>query len=113
MNKNFRLMFLRDAADRPVGCCAIEIKRGARKLNYQLSVLNPTDQFKRELSRTIALGRLVERPISLPLNRDFTMHDISKQVMTHIANSDAPSRAVKAAKAWLKSASLHNIMLDV
>lgn len=100
---NSRIMFLRDANYRPVGCMAISIDSRNHRLNYQYSVLNPVDKFDRKMARHLALGRLVETPITVPLprNGEVSMHLISECVMAHLAGSNAPSRAVKAAQLWL------------
>lgn len=99
---DYRIQFLRDASFHPVGCVAISVNRLRGELQYQYSVLNPSDDFNRKLARQLALGRLVENPIKLPLSRDANMHEISTVVMTDLEHSDnAPSRAVKAAKLWL------------
>lgn len=101
---NTRIMFLRDANDRPVGCLAISVDRRNHRLNYGISVLNPADKFDRKVARQLAIGRLVEVPFTVALKRDeeLNMHVISERVMKHVAyGSGAPSRAVKAAKYWL------------
>lgn len=102
---NTRIMFLRDAQEHPVGCVAISVDRKNHRLNYQMSVLNPSDRFDRKMARHLALGRLVEAPVSIPVKRgeELNMHDISTCVMKSIAQSKAPSRAVKAAKLWLNT----------
>lgn len=101
MNK--RIMFLRDSQYRPVGCLAISVDRKSHRLNYQFSVLNPADPFDRKTARVLALGRLLDSPISVPLARGtkVNMHDVSHTVMSHLAKSNAPNRAVRAAKLWL------------
>jgi len=98
-----RIMFLRDSQYRPVGCLAIGVSRKRRELSYQYSVLHPTDRFDRGMARQLALGRLLDKPITLSYDRkgDLSMHDISNTVMNHLANSKAPARAVKAARYWL------------
>jgi len=103
-----RIMFLRDASFRPVGCLAITIDSRNHRLNYQFSVLNPVDKFDRKMARHLALGRLVEAPISVPLprNGEVSMHLISECVMVHLAESNAPNRAVRAAKLWLQDQGL-------
>jgi len=99
-------MFLRDVKGQPVGCLAIGLDRKKHHAVYQLSVLNPADRFNRKMARHLALGRLMETPVSIPLQRgkDLTKHHISNVVMSHLAKSKAPTRAVKAAKQWLRMA---------
>lgn len=101
MNK--RIMYLRDANYFPVGCVAITLNRHKNTVEYQLSVLNPQDRFDRKVARQLALGRLVEAPVTVVLSGHATMHEISLAVMKSIVSlNSAPSRAVKAAKTWLK-----------
>jgi hypothetical protein len=102
---NNRIMFLRDASGMPCGCLAINLDRKNRKLKYQYSVLNPADYFDRKTARVLALGRLLDSPVSVPLSRtkEVSMHEVSSTVMNHLVASSAPSRAVKAAKLWLET----------
>jgi len=66
------------------------------------------DRFCRPVARQLALGRLIEQPITVLLPKDATMHDISSLIMNDIiVRGIAPSRAIKAAKLWL-----NNKMLD-
>ena len=96
-------MYLRDSQNRPVGCLAISLDRKRRVLSYQLSVRNPLDTFSKSLARQLAMGRLLDKPISMPYDRkgELSMHHITTTVMTHLAKSDAPARAIKAARLWL------------
>ena len=103
-----RIMYLRSSGGQPVGCIAFSFDRSSGKhsfkISYQVSVLNPHDQFDRALARQIAIGRLVENPITLKADRDVNMHDISFMIMDHIvceANNILPSRAVKSARLWI------------
>lgn len=107
---NTRIMFLRDANYVPTGCLAINVDRKNHRLSYQFSVLNPADQFNRPVARQLALGRLIEKPIFVPMKRDeeISMHSVSQRVMMHLALSNAPGRAIKAAKFWLMLQSMQN-----
>jgi hypothetical protein len=106
-------MFLRDKQYKPVGCIAINVDRKNRQLNYHYSVLNPMDSFDRKEARVLALGRMMDAPVFIPLPRgkELTMHSISHAVMSHLAKSNAPSRAVKAAKMWLSRSEMFADML--
>lgn len=107
-----RVMYLRDASWSPVGCVAITLDRHNKRVNYQVSVVNPVDTldpktgrrlpFDSRRARLIALERLVETPISTSIKGGASMHDVSEKVMKHLAKSTAPNRAVKAAKLWLQ-----------
>ena len=101
---NRRIMYLRTQSGCPVGCIAINYKRGDKSLTYQVSVLNPNDKFDRAVARQLATGRLLEKPITISVEPDSTIHDISLSVMDHIAyttDRSLPSRAIKCAKIWL------------
>lgn len=106
INDSIRIMFLRDRQGLPVGCVAISVDRKNREVSYQYSVLNPIDSFDRRLARQLAIGRLIEKPITTPLYRgEVNMHIISDIVLSDLARSKtAPTRAVKAARLWLDTA---------
>lgn len=102
--ENYRVMYLRSSDGRPVGCVAMSVDRDAGVAAYQLSVLNPADYFDRKVARHLALGRLVEQPKSVPMLKNASMHDVSREVMTALVKGDnTPARALKAAKLWLKT----------
>lgn len=99
-----RIMYLRSDNGHPVGCLAIQVNSSDRsQVSYQLSVLNPKDQFNRSVARQLAIGRLMEEPIKISIRHNATMHDISEAVMEDILKyKDAPSRAIKAARLWVR-----------
>lgn len=99
-----RVMFLRDIENKPVGCLSMIIDRKNHRVKYQYSVQNPVDHFDRKLARHLALGRLVDQPIVIPLprNSDQNMTTITRLVMQDLSQLNAPSRAIKAAKLWLQ-----------
>lgn len=109
MLSNYRVMYLRDRNHQPIGCLAMRVIPHQSLIQYQLSVLNPLDRFNRAVSRQIAIGRLVEKPLaitlpyanpSVPLNT----HDISEAVMQAVKDGRGlPTRARKAAALWLRS----------
>ena len=103
MTNSTRIIYLRDISYRPVGTLVVSVNRQKNTAEYQLSTLNPADRFDRKEGQLIALRNLVERPITVLLPVCPTMHDVSRAVMTSLSQSDfAPSRAVKAAKLWLR-----------
>lgn len=103
MNNGVRIMFLRDQQNQPQGCIALTLSQDGEFAYYRLSVLNPVDRFRRELARSIAIGRLVEGGIPVRLPKKANMHDISRAVMEDITKAPtAPTRAIKAAKYWLQ-----------
>jgi hypothetical protein len=98
-----RIMYLRSDNGHPVGCLAIQLNRHSGQISYALSVLNPKDRFNRPVARQLALGRLLEEPLKVDVNREATMHDISEAVMKDILRyKDAPTRAIKAARLWIR-----------
>lgn len=100
-----RVMFLRSPNGHPVGCIAISLDKKNCTVQYQLSVLNPSDQFDRSIARQLAIGRLVENPITISVRSDANRDEISFAIMEHIVltgRNVLPSRAVKAAKLWLE-----------
>lgn len=99
---NRRVMFLRSVDDKPVGCVVINVDRHLKRIEYQVSTLNPLDKFNREVARLLAIGRLVESPFHLWLPNKAGLHEISRRVMVHMANNKAvPNRSRKAAKNWV------------
>lgn len=103
MLNNFRIMFLRDSKKQPIGCIAIKLDDKSHKAQYQISVLNPEDRFNRSVARQLAIGRMVESPLSVLIPKNPTMHEITEEVMLAInSNSKLPARARRSAKAWVK-----------
>lgn len=119
MSSVIRYMYLRDESRSPVGCLAIKLHRKKGYLEYQVSVVNPIDRvhpltgrslpFNKTMARRLALGRLVEEGLRVTIFPDATMNEISMTVMLDLASlsnpthqGDIPTRAIKAAKTWLK-----------
>lgn len=97
-----RIMFLRNEMNHAIGCLAIRLNRSAGTVEYNLSVLNPLDRFDRAVARQLAIGRLVEKPFALPIEKQWGMNEISVAVMTHLEkNKLAPKRAQRSAHMWL------------
>lgn len=96
-------MFLRSSRqEQPVGCVAFST--AGNILSYQLSVLNPADQFDRARGRNIALGRLEKNPIQVEMSGadEMSYQDLIVAVMSYVAATPgACTRAVKVAKSWL------------
>lgn len=105
MSSKYRVMYLRDKNQQPVGCVAIGLTRTMKNVKYGISVLNPVDKFDRKTARLIALERLVNQPQSAVFignTDDISVHDVSISVMQNLSNNaHAPSRARRAAKRWL------------
>lgn len=106
---NHRIMYLRDRKGQPVGCVAIKVFRDTDDLYhnlivYQVSVLNPLDRFDRAMARQLALGRMVEAPLTCHAPVEPSMWETTQSVMRDIArDSGQPTRARQAAKLWLRN----------
>lgn len=106
---NFRIMFLRDRVGAPVGCIAMTLSHKSDQVKYQVSTLNPVDNFDRKVARQLAIGRLMESPRFLNLPKRTSLHDMTALVVRDIATSKAfPDRSVKAAKRWLRKNDRNN-----
>ncbi len=106
--EEYKIMFLRSKDhNHPVGCIAIRlrgIKHDNVDIQYQLSTLSPTDRFDRKLARQLALGRLIESPITVSNVNASTIHHLVKAIMQHISESFVfPKRSKAAAKHWLST----------
>jgi hypothetical protein len=106
---NHKIMFLRAKTNHPVGCIAIDLdflkNRGEPKsIYFQVSTLNPNDNFNRKIARQLAIGRLAESPITIP-NVDCTsVHNVIRAVMDYIlADVTLPKRSRNAAKNWIQT----------
>jgi hypothetical protein len=96
--KDYRIMFLRDSHNFPVGCVAM-VTRG-NVVSYQVSTLNPNDCFDRKTARQLAIGRLVESPFALDISNS-NIHYTTRMIMNHIANNlELPKRSRTAARRW-------------
>lgn len=107
-----KFVFLRGSRNEtPVGCVAFSTS--GTTLKYQLSVVNPGksgqkggDKFDRVLGRSIAAARLVKAPISIEVENLETLNhwEVLVVLMSQLsANKTVPTRAIKAATAWLSN----------
>ena len=105
MLKDYRVMYLRNDNGAPVGCLAIQADHKECVLRYGVSVLYPADKFDRKVARQLALGRLMEAPVTVRVIReDLNMHDITRSVMRSLVlDRKAPARAIRAAKRWIET----------
>ena len=119
-----RIMYLRDnnnpqGKGNPIGCLAIEMidrPSGGTLVNYQVSVLHPTDRFDRKLGQLKALSKLEGSAICADVlfEKDISIHQVSSTVMSHIsANKKIPKRARQAARRWLRSAEAMSFLVDL
>lgn len=108
-----RIQYLRDENGQNVGAVALQVRDVGdlywTLVEYQISVVNPLDRFDRELARRLAIGRMVEAPFAVRVPINPTMFEISRAVMRDIAaDSQAPSRARRAARVWLRRNATHS-----
>ena len=73
---------------------------------------NPQDRFDRKMARQLAIGRMVETPHVVSMHHnvgELTLLDVTTYVMEDILDrqSEFPSRAVKAARLWIRSLEEH------
>lgn len=102
---NVRIMYLRDNANRPVACLAITFQRSRGEVLYNYTVQNPVDSYDKMLGRQLAIGRMVETPFKVKVNKEANMHEVSYAVLTDMVSpagaKTTPTRAYKAAQRWL------------
>ena len=99
-----RIQYLYNSQRRPIGCIALVVDRHNKRVNYQLSVCHPADKFDTKEARLVALTRLIEKPLRFTLPNESNLNGIAKTLMTKLTiEKGIPTRAVKAAQAWLKS----------
>ena len=124
MSTNARIFFLRSkyptadqtfeqqlqtkSSAKPVGCLAIRLTADKSKIHWQYSAVNPADAFKREVARSLSVGRLAMKPnvITLMTGPDsaLSMHEITKRVLTDLTTSGGvPTKVAKSAAAWLSA----------
>lgn len=108
MSSNYKIMFLRGSNNFPVGCVAFSTSKngsGAVTINYQVSTLNPSDEFNRRVARQLAIGRTVEIPISISMSGHNTSYnEVVTAIMKDMMNRpEVPNRSRSAAIKWLNS----------
>ena len=102
MTNSYHVMYLRAPDGSPIGCVAFN--QDGIYLDYQVSVINPIDKFNREVSRSLAVGRLLSQPHTAYLSSaNASKHDLIRKVMQTIERvPELPSRARRAAHRWLR-----------
>jgi hypothetical protein len=120
MATSIRFMYLRSSANpkskgNPVGCIAMRINSN-KEIEYQISVQSSKDEFDRDIGRTIAQGRLENNPVviksSAALGEKISAHSVTAAVMADILARKTPTKAKKAALAWLELACLAQRQTD-
>lgn len=126
MSNHVRFFYLRNAptlANKkgdPYACIIMRTDSEKNRVEYQYSVCNPKDTFRREVAHKACEARLAKSPrvLSYPNIKGASCHDITRAVMIDIAQDcdrvvsvdpefvvekGAPLRARKGAQAWLDS----------
>lgn len=104
MNSHYKIMFLRASNNHPVGCLAMRQMHNG--VQYQLSTLNPSDNFDRRVARQLAIGRAVEMPNFISYNKNDiqSFNDVVALVMEDIiSRKEVPNRSKIAAQNWLRT----------
>lgn len=107
--KDSRIIFLRDQNKKPVGCLAFKTSMDnnySMSISYQVTTLNPLDNFDKKMARQLTIGRLMDEPyemVSSDFNEKYCIHAITAAIMKHISeNGRIPRRSRQAANLWLK-----------
>lgn len=107
MDSRYKIMFLRGVNNFPVGCLAFSYTKSASNtstIQYQISTLNPCDAFDRRVARQLAIGRVIERPISIQIDNNISYNEMVKRIMIDMVNrSEVPNRSRSAAVKWLNT----------
>lgn len=89
-----------------IGCVAFSTDDNV--IRYQLSVVNPADNFERQRARSIAEIRLAKNPIQIQTDLSpgpsgkLGHWQVLSAIMSHLsASKSTPSRVVKTARGWL------------
>lgn len=128
-----KFMYLRaNRQQNPVGCVAYTVNQKTGQASFQVSVVNPIpyvksggesyekngrqlvtkdrtvrDVFNRQTSRTLALAKLEQAPVTTQLfeaGSDVGNWSTTVELMKHLSCSDSiPNRACKEAAAWLRA----------
>jgi hypothetical protein len=97
-----RIKYVRDMKKNPVGCIAYMVKDD--QISIGVASCNPADTFKKEISRSLAIGRLVDAPQSGVAPVERSVKALTKAVLNMATNSEhASSRVVRMAHREVKS----------
>jgi len=106
MNTNYRFLFLRAnffKRTKQIGCVVFSHDETEGLVQFQVSVAHPNDDFNKGHARQLALGRLIETPLSTYVPTSSSIHEVTRIVMKSLSRDDfVPSRARRSAVAWLK-----------
>ena len=97
-----RIKYVRDSRKNPVGCVAYLVEDG--QLRMGVASCNPRDPFKKEISRSLAIGRLFSSPEKSVAPTERSLRVLTLSVLQMVCNSEhASSRVVKLATREVKN----------
>ena len=96
-----RIKYVRDARKNPVGCVAYTVNEGQLKLG--VASCNPQDPFKKEISRSLAIGRLMTSPEKSSAPEERSLKALTLSVLEMVkTSSNASSRVSRMAAREVK-----------
>jgi len=100
-----RIKYVRDMNRNPVGCIAYTVVNN--RISIGVASCNPCDPFKKEISRSLAIGRLVASPEMGDAPTERSVRALTRTVLEMARNSEnASSRVVKLASREVKSTAM-------
>lgn len=97
-----RIKYVRDARKNPVGCVAYVVKDNELKMG--IASCNPQDPFKKEISRSLAVGRLMTSPEKGTAPSERSLRALTLTVLEMVQNSThASSRVSRLAAREVKN----------
>lgn len=97
-----RIKYVRDARKNPVGCIAYVVENG--ELSVGVASCNPRDPFKKEISRSLAIGRLFSMPEKSQAPSERSLRALTQSVLKMVCSSqNASSRVIRLASREAKN----------
>lgn len=101
--------YLRNSANCPVVCFALQHDRGSDTLSYQVSTWNPVDVYNKHLARKVAEAKLNAKPFTVKVSKDANPHElhlvmVQDLLTNHKKTSSCPRRTELMATEWVKNA---------
>lgn len=87
-----RIKYVRDSRRNPVGCIAYSVVNG--EISMGIASCNPSDPFKKEVSRSLAIGRLFAAPEKSAAPEQRSLRALTKTVLEMTQRSERASNRV-------------------
>ncbi len=87
-----RIKYVRDARRNPVGCIAYSVVNG--EISMGVASCNPCDPFKKEISRSLAIGRLFGSPEKGTAPEERSLRVLTRAVLEMVKSSEHASNRV-------------------